>query len=56
MRFVARQDFRRHLYNWRKKYAGLMPSELKRLMQLEEDNGKLKLIIADLSLALLQDT
>ena len=23
-------------YNWRKKYAGLMPSEMKRLRQLEE--------------------
>ena len=30
------------LYNWRKKYAGLMPSEMKRLRQLEEENGKLK--------------
>ena len=29
-------------YNWRKKYAGLMPSEMKRLRQLEEENGKLK--------------
>jgi putative transposase len=28
--------------NWRKKYAGLMPSEMKRLRQLEEENGKLK--------------
>jgi len=29
-------------YNWRKKYAGLMPSEMKQLRQLEEENGKLK--------------
>lgn len=29
-------------YNWRKKYAGLMPSEMKRLPQLERENGKLK--------------
>ena len=29
-------------YNWRKKYAGLLPSEMKRLKQLEEENGKLK--------------
>src|SRR4030088_758499 len=44
-------------YNWRKKYAGLMPSEMKRLRQLEEENGKLKRIVADLSLdkAMLQD-
>ena len=44
-------------YNWRKKYAGLMPSEMKRLRQLEEENGKLKKLVADLSLdkAMLQD-
>lgn len=44
-------------YNWRNKYAGLMPSEMKRLRQLEEENGKLKKIVADLSLdkAMLQD-
>ena len=44
-------------YGWRKKYAGLMPSEMKRLKQLEEENGKLKKIVADLSLdkAMLQD-
>ena len=44
-------------YDWRKKYAGLMPSEMKRLRQLEEENGKLKKIVADLSLdkAMLQD-
>ncbi len=37
-------------YNWRKKYAGPMPSEMKRLRQLEEENAKLKRIVADLSL------
>jgi putative transposase len=44
-------------YAWRKKYAGLMPSEMKRLRQLEEENSKLKRIVADLSLdkAMLQD-
>jgi putative transposase len=44
-------------YNWRKKYAGLLPSEMKRLKQLEEENGKLKKLVADLSLdrAMLQD-
>lgn len=44
-------------YNWRKRYAGLMPSEVKRLRQLEEENGKLKRIVADLSLdkAMLQE-
>ena len=44
-------------YNWRKKYAGLVPSEMKRLRQLEDENGKLKKLVADLSLdrAMLQD-
>jgi putative transposase len=44
-------------YNWRKKYAGLMPSEMKRLKLLEEENTKLKQLVADLSLdkAMLQD-
>ena len=44
-------------YNCRKRYAGLMPSEMKRLRQLEEENGKLKKIVADLSLdkEMLQD-
>lgn len=27
-------------YNWRKKYAGLMPSEMKRLRQLEDRSRK----------------
>jgi len=44
-------------YNWRKKYAGLMPSKMRRLKQFEEENGNLKRLIADLSLdkAILQD-
>ena len=44
-------------YNWRKKYAGLMPSEMKRLRQLEDENNRLMKIVADLSLdkAMLQD-
>ena len=44
-------------YAWRKKCAGLMPSEMKRLKQLDEKNAKLKRLVADLSLdkAILQD-
>ena len=44
-------------YNWRKKYGGLLPSEMKRLKQLEDENSKLKKLVADLSLdkAMLQD-
>ena len=37
-------------YRWRKKYGGLMPSEMKRLKQLEEENIRLKRLVADLSL------
>lgn len=44
-------------YNWKKKYGGLGVSELRRLRQLEEENFKLKQIIADLTLdkQMLQD-
>jgi len=37
-------------YRWRKKYGGLMPSEMKRLKQLEEENVRLKRLVADLAL------
>ncbi len=45
------------MYTWRKKYAGLAPSELARLKQLEDENRKLKSLVADLSLdkQILQD-
>ena len=44
-------------YNWPKKYGGLMPSEVKRLKQLEDENQRLKKMVADLSLdkEMLQD-
>jgi putative transposase len=44
-------------YRWRQKYGGLMPSEMKRLKQLEEENLRLKKIVANLSLdkEMLQD-
>lgn len=37
-------------YVLRKKYGGIGPSELRRLRQLEEEDRKLKQIVADLSL------
>ena len=37
-------------YAWRKKYAHLGVSELRRLRQLEEENSRLKRLVADLSL------
>ena len=44
-------------YNQKKKYGGLGVSELRRLKQLEEENFKLKQLVADLSLdkQMLQD-
>jgi putative transposase len=44
-------------FNWKKKYAGLMPTEMKRLKQLEDENSRLKKIVADLTLdrEMLQD-
>ena len=44
-------------FNWKKKYAGMMPSEMKRLRELEQENAQLKKIVADLSLdkAMVQD-
>jgi putative transposase len=37
-------------YAWKKKYAHLGSSELRRLRQLEEENSRLKRLVADLSL------
>jgi len=44
-------------FNWRKKYAGLLPDEMRRLKALEDENGRLKKIVADLTLdrEMLQD-
>ena len=37
-------------FNWRKRFSGLGPSELRRLRQLEEENTRLKKLVADSSL------
>ena len=44
-------------FNWKKKNDGLLPDEMRRLKQLEDENGKLKKLVADLSLdrEMLQD-
>lgn len=44
-------------YGWRSKYGGLEVSEAKRLKQLEEENSKLKRIVADqaLDITMLKD-
>jgi putative transposase len=44
-------------FNWKKKYEGLAPLEMRRLKQLEDENTKLRKLVADLSLdrEMLQD-
>jgi putative transposase len=50
---VCEQTF----FRWKRKYGGLGVSELRRLRQLEEENRRLKRMVADLSLdkQMLQD-
>lgn len=50
---ISEQTF----YRWKKQYAGMGVAELRRLRQLEEENAKLKRLVADLSLdkVMLQD-
>src|ERR1700682_407828 len=44
-------------FNWKRKYDGLLPTEMRRLKQLEDENVKLLKVVADLSLdhEMLQD-
>lgn len=44
-------------FNWKKRYDGLLPTEMRRLKQLEDESGKLRKLVADLSLdkEMLQD-
>ena len=44
-------------YRWKKVYAGMGVAEIRRLKQLEEENSRLKRLVADLSLdkTMLQD-
>ena len=37
-------------YRWRKEYGGLRMDQAKRLKELEKENGKLKRLVAELSL------
>jgi len=50
---ISRNTF----YNWRKKYGGLSVSDATRLKQLEEENRRLKRVVADqaLNLQVLKD-
>jgi putative transposase len=53
---VAREVVRRMgitettFYRWRQKYGGLEVNEAKRLRELEQENGRLKRMVADLML------
>ena len=40
---ISEQTF----YTWKKKYGGMDVSDAKRLRQLEEENGRLKRLVAD---------
>ena len=44
-------------FNWKNKYAGMLPTDMKKLRELEDENRRLKKIVADLSLdkEMLQD-
>jgi len=44
-------------FTWKRKYDGLLPSEMRRLKQLEDENAKLRRVVADLALdkEMLQD-
>jgi putative transposase len=50
---VSEQTF----YRWKKKYSGLEVDQLRQMKQLQEENTRLKRIVADLTLdkAMLQD-
>ncbi len=37
-------------YRWRKEYGGIRTDQAKRLKELEKENGRLKKLVADLSL------
>lgn len=50
---ISEQTF----YRWRKQYAGLQSDQVRELKQLQEENARLKKLVAELSLdkAILQD-
>jgi putative transposase len=36
-------------FNWKRKYDSLLPTEMRRLKQLEDENSKLRKVVADLA-------
>jgi putative transposase len=48
---VAKAGISQAMYfNWKKRYDGLLPTEMRRLKQLEDENTKPWKVVADLSL------
>lgn len=37
-------------YRWKQKYSGMLPSEMKKYKQIEEENARLKKLVAEISL------
>ncbi|MBN8888172.1 MAG: transposase [Rudaea sp.] len=50
---ISEQTF----YRWKRLYGGLQPDQVRKLKQLQEENARLKKLVAELSLdkAILQD-
>jgi len=50
---ISEQTF----YRWKKEYGGLQPDQARELKQLQDENARLKKLVAELSLdkAILQD-
>lgn len=43
---ISEQTF----YRWKQKYSGMLPSEMRKYKQLEEENARLKKLLAEISL------
>lgn len=43
---ISEQTF----YRWKQKYSGMLPSEMRKYKQLEEENARLKKLVAEISL------
>jgi putative transposase len=44
---VAKRHGKQTIYTWRKRFGGLQASDVKRLRQLEVENGRLKKLVAE---------
>ena len=42
---ISEQTF----YRWKQRYGGMLPSEMRKYKQLEEENARLKRLVADIS-------